>query len=97
MFRHDLCLALGGMTVEEMGQRMSQREFMDWSVYAEINGELSPARRWDRGPALVAYMLQALQGGKGKLADYLPFHKEPDPFAGEAVDVEAALMARFAV
>ncbi len=96
MFRHDLCLALGGMTVEEMGQRMSQREFMDWSVYAEINGELSPARRWDRGPALVAYMLQALQGGKGKLADYLPFHK-PDALDIEGDKLEAALLAQFQV
>lgn len=32
-FEHFLCTKLGGMTVEEMRERMSNREFVAWSVY----------------------------------------------------------------
>lgn len=84
------------MTVEELQGRMSQREFAMWCAYVDEYGELSPARRWDRGPALVSYMLQALQGGKQTLADFLPYHREPDPFDAPPETIEAVLLARFA-
>ena len=32
-FEHFLCSKLGGMTVEEMRERMSNEEFVRWSVY----------------------------------------------------------------
>jgi hypothetical protein len=32
-FEHFLCAKLGGMTVEEMRERMSNEEFVRWSVY----------------------------------------------------------------
>lgn len=82
------------MTVEELGLRMTQREFMGWVAYQEEYGELSPTRMFDRGPALVAYMLQALQGGKNKLVDYLPYYKEPsNEMTGDPL--EAGLLAQF--
>ncbi len=32
-FEHFLCSKLGGMTVEEMRERMSNQEFVRWSIY----------------------------------------------------------------
>lgn len=32
-FEHFLCHELGGMTVEEMRERMSNEEFVRWGVY----------------------------------------------------------------
>lgn len=32
-FEHYLCSKLGGMTVQEMRERMSNLEFVSWSVY----------------------------------------------------------------
>lgn len=84
------------MTVEELQGRMSHREFAMWCAYVDEYGELSPARMYDRGSAQVSYMLQALQGGKQTLADYLPYHREPDPFDAAPETVEAQLLARFA-
>lgn len=35
---HDLCLALGGMTVTELRSRMSYTELRDWQTYCEEMG-----------------------------------------------------------
>ena len=73
---------------------MSQREFAQWAAYVEEYGELSPARMYDRGHAQTAWMLQALQGGKSTLADFLPFHK-PHEIEVTGPALEAGLLAQF--
>lgn len=40
-------LAIGGMTVSELDQRMSRAEFQDWILYIEENGPVSPMLRID--------------------------------------------------
>jgi len=34
-FEHRVCLDLGGMTVEEMRQRMTHVELLEWSAFYE--------------------------------------------------------------
>ena len=82
------------MTVDELKQRMSQREFMDWFAYVEEYGELSPARMYDRGSAQVTWMLQGLKGGRNTLADYLPFHRDTTQELSGS-DLESGLLAQF--
>lgn len=82
------------MTVEELRQRMSQREFMDWSAYVAEFGELSPMRMYDRPAALVAYTAQAIQGGSRTMADYMPWPNE-DIQEMTGPSLEAGLLAQF--
>lgn len=75
---------------------MSQREFCAWAAYTEEYGELSPARMYDRGHAQTAWMMQAMQGGKPALSDFMPFHKPSEiELAGPAL--EAGLLAQFSI
>lgn len=66
-------LAIGGMTVEELRQRMTQAELLRWFAYAEIHGPLNPMIRLDAGFARV---VQAWRGGT--LREYMPWPKEPE-------------------
>jgi hypothetical protein len=69
-------LALGGRTVGELKAVMSASEFASWLAYVEDNGPLDLQRRYDEPAALIAWAVQAAQGGKAKLEDFLRFkHK----------------------
>lgn len=90
--RFDLALALG-MTVEELGLRMSQREFAQWAAYVEVYGSLSPVRMYDRPAALVSHMLSAVNGGKSPLSDFMPWPKQETEI--DPADLDAGLGAFF--
>jgi hypothetical protein len=67
-FAHRLALALGGMTVAEMMQRMSNKEFNRWMVFYE----LEPWGIHDRDERslnlynlMIALFWSAFSGGKG--------------------------------
>jgi hypothetical protein len=70
---HDLVLAIGGMTVDELKERMSYEEFQRWVSYAEINGPLNPTLRNDYALARLCAMW-----GSGKVRNYMPWPKEPE-------------------
>ncbi len=55
---------------------MSASEFASWLAYVEDNGPLDLQRRYDEPAALIAWAVQAAQGGKSKLDDFLRYkHK----------------------
>lgn len=67
---------VGGKTVEELDDRMSHAEFVRWMVYAEEMGPINPILRDDLRIARLCAMW-----GSGKLKDYMPWPKAPEPEA----------------
>lgn len=57
---------------------MSCSEFTDWVAYAEISGPINYRRRYDQPAALLAWITQRVQGGKGEMSDFLPNFDIPD-------------------
>lgn len=74
-----LALSIGGMTVEEMEARMSEREFRLWETYA---GEFFlPHRRADLQAAQIAFWLSLQYQGKGarvNLNDFVVTPAKPE-------------------
>lgn len=72
---------------------MSAGEFAEWEAYTEVTGPIGYERRYDRPAALTAYVMQAVHGGKHKVADFLPYPlkktHDDDP------NVEQSLLAAF--
>lgn len=66
---------LGG-TVGDLKRRMSNVEFRGWIAYRDKWGPLSVVRRYDRPAALVAHLVSASNGGKGKMRDMMPYPVE---------------------
>ncbi len=55
---------------------MTASELASWLAYVEDNGPLDLQRRYDEPAALVAWTVQAAQGGKSKIGDFLRYkHK----------------------
>lgn len=52
---------------------MSASEFRDWVAYVEDNGPLDYQRRFDEPAALIAWAVQAAQGGKARIDDFLRY------------------------
>ena len=69
---HDLALALGGMTVTELKERMPHTELMRWLEYRKVYGPLNPMLRND---AAIARLGIRMAGGK--FEDYCPWPKIP--------------------
>lgn len=53
-------------------------EFRIWIAYRKLNGPMNDARRYDRPAALISAILSRANGGKGKIADYMPFSRKID-------------------
>jgi len=93
-----LALAIGGMTLEEMDERMSEREFRLWLKYADTF--FLPERRAELQAAQTAYLVAAsIGGGKRKLADFVVLPKgsayaEPEPDAEYGGMVLGAMTSR---
>jgi predicted phage gp36 major capsid-like protein len=79
-----LCLALGGMTLEEMQQRMSRAELKQWERFAAIDGlpEFNASFR-----AAVACVMQA--GIAGRSAKVDEFLDDPEKLWRRPVKAEA--------
>jgi len=52
---------------------MSATEFAHWLAYVEDNGPLDYQRRFDEPAALIAWSIQAVNGGKSKIEDFLRY------------------------
>lgn len=75
----DIAGYIGGMTVEELKERMSYDEFLGWSAYIRKNGALNPGLRMEWCAALISHMLALVNGNKkSKIADYLPNRMPPE-------------------
>ena len=66
-------LAIGGMTVDELKERMTNEELQRWISYAEVYGPLNPILRSDFALARLCAMW-----GNGKPKSYMPWPKEPE-------------------
>ena len=64
----DLALAIGGVTVEELKQRMSYNEALQWFQYIRQRG----LNHTDRLLATVACQINRLSGGEAEVGDFLP-------------------------
>jgi hypothetical protein len=71
---------------------MSAKEFANWVAYVEDNGPLDYQRRFDEPAALIAWAVQAVQGGKSKIDDFLRYkHKNNHS------DIDNAILKMFGV
>ena len=66
-------LAIGGCTVDELKERMTHDEMLDWISYAKLNGPLNPMLRFDAAVA----RLCVIWGG-GKVKDHMPWPQEEE-------------------
>jgi len=67
-----LALAIGGCTLDELDERMDEREFFLWEKYARAF--FLPQRRADLQAAQTAYLVAVTMGGaktSTKLSDFL--------------------------
>lgn len=94
----ELALAIGGCTVAELDERMTEGEFYLWQLFAREN--FLPARRSQLQAAQTAYLIARTMGGakpSTKFADFLivPNTKDSDmdADAGGAM-ISAATSAR---
>lgn len=55
---------------------MSASEFAMWVAYVEENGPLDYQRRFDEPAALIAWAVQASQGGKAKFEQFLRYRPQ---------------------
>ncbi len=88
----ELALECGSPQLDTLARDLSEREFYDWSRYAEQRGGL-PMRRME---VLLARLLYAFEVGfmgrkNARLSDYLSSERErSDEMAGEIEDLFAA-------
>jgi hypothetical protein len=66
-------LAIGGMTVAELKERLTLDEFTSWLAYAEENGPLNPMIRFD---AAIARAVRPFV--KGDFKSLMPYPKQPE-------------------
>lgn len=85
---------IGGRTVEEAKERMTDHEFGMWCKYIRKRGTLNLGTRLELGVALLATAVKTSAGQKAKLEDFLP-KREEDKLAG-IEDVLAVLKAKAA-
>ena len=64
---------IGGATITEAQERISQEELNVWLQYRQKHGSFNLGLRIEQGAGLTAYFAN---GGSGKLADYLPQRTE---------------------
>jgi hypothetical protein len=83
------------MTVEELGARMTAREFAEWSVYDAVEG--LPDRRAEWQAAVIAAVIANVHRKTGARpytpADFLPRAPAPAPDPAQAPQRVAGLIA----
>lgn len=83
---HDLVLAIGGCTVEELRERMTHNELLTWIEYSRWRGPINPMLRID---AAIARLCQVWAGGE--IRKYMPWpREEPEPEPEGGASIEAA-------
>lgn len=65
---------VGGKTIEEAKENLSQEEFLQWVEYRNIFGTLNPNITLNQRLGALAYITQAVQGGKAEYTDFVPVY-----------------------
>lgn len=63
---------IGGRTVAEAKASLSYTEALSWMAYIEQNGTLNLGLKLERGFALLATILNNVNGGNATFDDFLP-------------------------
>lgn len=63
---------IGGKTIAEAKENLTYEEFLSWCKYREIFGCLNPVVTLDRRVGELAYITQAVYGGKAQYSDFVP-------------------------
>lgn len=69
---------IGGRTIAEAKNNITQKEAIAWSVYRNKYGSLNLGRRLEQGIALLAAAVINSQGGKADVADFMPHEPKPE-------------------
>lgn len=67
---------IGGRTVAEAKERMSDHEFGQWCAYIRKRGTLNLGTRLELGVALLATVVKTSAGHRAKMSDFLPKREE---------------------
>lgn len=67
---------IGGSTVEEAKERMSDHEFGQWCAFIRKRGTLNLGTRLELGVALLATVIKTSAGHRAKMSDFLPKREE---------------------
>jgi len=63
---------VGGRTIAEAQQRLSDHEYRSWRLYREMHGSLNLGLRIEHAAAVTSLTVNRVNGGKALLADFLP-------------------------
>lgn len=67
---------IGGRTVEEAKERVSDHEFGQWCAFIRKRGTLNLGTRVELGFALLATVVKTSAGHRAKMSDFLPKREE---------------------
>lgn len=68
---------VGGRTIREAKERISYEEYLDWVAYANKRGGFNLGMRIEACSAMIAVQVNNGNGGKAKMADFMPHKDEP--------------------
>lgn len=68
---------VGGRTIAEAKERISYDEYQDWVEYAKRRGGFNLGMRIEACSAMIAVQVNNGNGGKAKMADFMPHKDEP--------------------
>lgn len=61
-----------------MQEKITESEWIIWSLYRRKYGPLNPVRKYDRPASLIATILSNVHGGKAKMTDFQPYGREDE-------------------
>jgi hypothetical protein len=73
-----MVLGIGGCTVDELKERMSYAEALDWQEYLRRHGSMNIGMRLEAGFALIAMVINRALGGHATLTDFMPHYEQPE-------------------
>lgn len=74
---------IGGRSIAEAKARLTYPEAISWMAYVRQTGSLNLGKRIEQGFALLATVLNRVNGGQAEFSDFLP-DREPRPEPAEA-------------
>jgi hypothetical protein len=68
---------IGGNTIAQAKENLTQREALAWARYIAKRGSLNVGTRIEQGIARLAVIWIHTQGGKAQMADFMPHADQP--------------------
>lgn len=72
----------------EIQTTISSRELDLWGRYRNKYGPMTPVRKYDAGPALIASLINQSNGGKATPKDFMPYGRTVDSDGDDIVDAD---------